>query len=100
MHMEDPIVIPTAKSVQKTLKKNSSKAAHVPASEVRLVITENGSAGLGSANIAQSSTSQTEVREMLAVWQSNRSRQSRLLQSLEVGYSISKFLSYTLTVVL
>lgn len=92
--MEDPIVIPTAKSVQKTLQKNSLRAEQGPTTKT-LVIAENGSASLRSSNSGQSERLQTEVREKIAVWQSNRSRQKNLLKSLEVGYSVSNFLPYT-----
>lgn len=83
-HMEDPIVIPTAKSVQKTLQKNSIKGEQAPTTKA-LVISEGASAGSGSPNTGLSARLATEVLEELAVWQSDRSRQSNLLKSLEVG---------------
>lgn len=91
--MDDPIVIPTSKSVQKTLQKNALKAEQISATKVP-AITENGSGGLGSSNAGQPSRLQSEVREKLAFWQSNRKKQSTLLKSLEVGYSMPNFLTY------
>ncbi|XP_073391057.1 uncharacterized protein [Physcomitrium patens] len=69
--MEDPIVIPTTRSVQKLVseKRNCPKVVEAP--------------GNGFSSRQRERLQSTDLKERIAVWQSRRDEQSSLLESLK-----------------
>lgn len=89
-------MIPTFKSVQKTLHRNPKMSRQVnPNAKILRTINSGGGLEIVS-RCAQSMTFLTEVNEKIVVWQSNRSRQSSLLNSLEVGFACQSHLKIIL----
>lgn len=125
MRMEEMIVIPTAKSVQKTLHRNSQKSEEANNSQKEVsaksevdhsqkateeVTVKNsekseevtavaeGGAGFG-CGLPVKRLSQEEVNETIAKWKNDLSRQSRMISTLEVSFSILRlsFVNASLT---